>query len=225
MLYVGIRVNRSSFLNIATWVVPIACLALAAGVIYYEVRRIRLLDEERVRVDQNIAFVEKLRQEITRQAPAMMNRFPTVEQSPKEQPDFLNKLRIYAAAARVRIVRWSNATPIAPTSDRDSGLEGRSSIPPGVIPIASSIEVAGVYNNIRGFLYSLLSDPRLFSMNDIQWVRGDQWPRTRVSFTLTRYVTREKSPLNDLSAGAGALNSPLDSRPLNATSPQRLTTP
>lgn len=203
--------NRTSHLNIAKIVIPFLCFLIAGGVISYEIRRIRRLEGERIQVEQNIATVEKLRQELDQHTPVMLNRFPTAQQSPQEQADFLNKLRAYAAATQIRIVRWTNATPIAPASGGESGPPKQSSIPPGVLPISSSIEVSGLYNDIRAFLYSLLRDPRLFSLTDIEWQRSDRWPRTRVSMTLTRYVTRERSPLNDVTAGAGASPSSLTS--------------
>lgn len=187
--------TRASLLNIATIVVPLVCLLLAGGVTFYEVQRIRRLDAELKQAERNIAFVQKIREEIDRMPP--VSRFPAAEMTPQEQTDFLNTLRAYALANRVTIVRWTNA-PVAPS--RPATDTRQSSMPSGITPIAGSVEVSGLYNNVRGFLYDLLQGARLFTINDIRWRRGQKWPATNISFTLTRYVTT--APVSALGSAA-----------------------
>ncbi len=192
--------NKLSLFNIAAIVVPFACFLIAGGVIYREVLRINQLNDTRIQMEKNIAFLETIQKELDRQPP--LPRFPTVEQSPREQPDFLNTLRMFAFATSVRLVRYTNATPIAPSSTSAANQDTKPASPSGVIPIASSVEVAGRYTNIREFLYALQRSPRLFNMSDIRWTASaERWPITSTSFTLTRYVTAAKTAAGPASPG------------------------
>jgi len=165
------------------------------------------LHEDLERTEREIALAERTAQEL-KVAPAPA-RFPTSPLGPREQPDFLNTLRAYADATRVRLDRWTNATPIAPTSSaQEQEPSTRPKLPAGVAPVSSAVEASGSYANVREFLYLLLRSPRLFTMNDVRWERGDKWPRTRVSFTLTRYVSTAP-PAPEESAAAGSISFPV----------------
>jgi len=201
--------SRTSWLNIASIAIPLICLLLAGGVTFYEVQRIRRLDAELKQTERNIAFVQKIREEIDRMP--SVRRFPAAEMSPREQTDFLNTLRAYALANRVTLVRWTNA-PIAP--NRPSAETPRGHLPPDITPISGSVQVGGLYSNVRGFLYDLLQGARLFTINDIRWRRGQKWPATNISFTLTRYVTT--TPLSMLGHAAPSIGL----QPSNTGSPR-----
>jgi hypothetical protein len=186
--------KKLSWINILALLIPLACLVAAILFVMVQVRRINDLKAQRMQLERNIALVENRLSQMSAAPPPA--RIATVEMSASEQLDFLNTLRAYSDATRVRLVRWTSTPPLVSAS-AGQPEQGRRTLPPGVTPIASTIEVAGEYRNLREFMYNLLRSPRLYSMNDIRWVRGDRWPATSVTFILTRYVAAPAS-------GAGA---------------------
>jgi hypothetical protein len=186
--------KKLSWINILALLIPLVCLTATVLLVMVQVRRINDLKTQRTQLERNIALVENRLSQMSAAPPPA--RIATVEMSVTEQLDFLNTLRAYADATKVRLVRWSAAPPIVPAS-AGQPEPGRRTLPPGVTPLASTVEVSGEYRNLREFMYSLLRSPRLYSMSDIRWVRGDRWPATSVTFILTRYVAAPAS-------GAGA---------------------
>ncbi|HLV79662.1 MAG TPA: hypothetical protein VKT32_05245 [Chthonomonadaceae bacterium] len=201
--------NRSSFYNIATIAVPLTCFLLAIGLVFYEIHRLSTLKAESHQTAQQIAQVEKIIHDIEAQPPS--EKIPAVPQTANEQVDFLNVLRLFASESRVTISRWSNATPLAPVTtsnapgNNGSGNNAGSSLPSGITPIASSVEVTGPYSGVRRFFYDLLQEKRLINMTEFRWSRG-QYPQTHVSFTLTRYVSPPPATATSASGTATPTN-------------------
>lgn len=202
-------VNKVRVLNIAVILVPLICLLGATASIAYQVHRIMTLQDRRQKIEGDIAIVESRLREL--QMTPRPSRIPTVEQTPQEQSGFLNSLRAYAELSRVRLARWTNATPLAPPAGARDGSNPQSNIPEGVTPISSAVEVIGPYSGVREFLYNILRSPRLLTMTDVRWGRTDRWPTTGVSFTLTRYVTPPgKTPLAASPTDGSARGLPLE---------------
>ena len=171
---------------------PLICFFIAVGLVFYEVHRLHQLRDDTRQTQQQIAQIDKMLREITQHPVA--TKIPAVGISPTEQVDFLNMLRLYANESKVRLTRWSNATPIAPSSSGTASADAhKAALPPGVTSVASAIEVGGHYAGVRQFLYYLLSDRRLINMTDLKWSR-DQWPTTKLTFTLTRYISQQAAP-------------------------------
>src|SRR2546423_4672403 len=144
--------NRQRLSQLAIYLVPLACLFLAGGVTVYEWRRISQYEGETQAIQTNTQIVENLERAVAAQPKP--TRIPTAEQTPREQPEFLTTLRIYASASGVKITKWANGTPNAPTPTGAPGRTGsntdeKKALPGGALPIASSVEVAGPFNSIR----------------------------------------------------------------------------
>jgi hypothetical protein len=171
--------NKLSLYHIATIVLPILSLMIAGGVAYYEINRLHELEADLARTEQQITSTERTIA-ATRSNPGG-SKHATAVPSPHEQTDFLNWLRMYANLTHVQITRWSNA-PAASTS------AAGNSLPAGVTPLESAVEISGQYNNMRQFLYNVEHDsPRLLNLSNTNWSRGTP-PLTRLTFTLTRYL-------------------------------------
>lgn len=198
--------NKSGLYNIAILMLPILCFGLAAGVSLHQANRLHKLDQEWRQVGKQLEAMDSLT--IVAGAKPRLVRFPTVEQSPNEQPLFLNILRAYALESHVKVARWSNAASMAnqASSGSTNGTSAEKAppgMPPDVTPIASAVEVSGTYNDMRRFLYRLMRSPRVLSLSDIRWMRDDKWPETHLNFTLTRYVAPPgKASLRDSEASA-----------------------
>lgn len=178
--------GKLNFRNVLTMLLPLVALIANVGVVLTQKGRVDDIDTRRQKTEENIAAVEAAIKRVD-ESPSPP-RMPTMEQSPREQVDFLNMLRAFASASAVKVDQFNNSTPVAPSSG--SGTDAsKTVIPGGVLAISSSVEISGPYNNVRSFMYDLLRSPRLFSVNDLQWTRGMPYPKTVASFTLTRYVT------------------------------------
>jgi len=187
------------FARTLSWLMPVLCALVIAGVVGRQWMALQALGREHRSVEQDIAVVENSLRQLDAAPPP--SRIATEELSNREQVSFLNMLRGYADAWRVRLVRWSNGTPIAPGMAAE-GAPNR--LPEGVYAIGSAVEVAGAYNDVRRFLYDLQRSPRLYNLSEVRWTRGDKWPITMASFTLTRYVTAAAPGVSSSAAPAGA---------------------
>jgi hypothetical protein len=185
-------VNRFSFAGVATVVVPLTCVLGMGVLVYMQYLRMRGIEDERAQTEANIRIVEGSLQRIMESPPPP--RRPAEFRTRGEQVDYLNTIQAYALASRVRITRWTNFAPLAPQTT--SGGLRPAAMPKGVVAVPSAVEVAGSYANVRAFLYYLQRSPRLFSLNDFKWSRGDKWPSTTVAFTLTRYLKVNTPPVS-----------------------------
>lgn len=185
---------------------PILCFGLAAGVSMHQANRLHKLNQEWRQVGKQLAAMDSLT--VVAGAKPRLVRYPTVEQSPNEQPLFLNILRAYALETHVKVMRWANSSSVAKQASTSSANGANAEkppagMPPDVTPIASVVEVSGTYNDMRRFLYRLMRSPRVLSLSDIRWMREDKWPVTHLNFTLTRYVAPPgKAALRDAEASA-----------------------
>jgi hypothetical protein len=208
-------VGRLNLNNVLAVVLPLVVVLGSAWLTVFQVRRMRDLESQRRQVEQSIAITQNSIASLEALPP--LNRIPTEPFAPKEQVDFLNTLRAYADATRVKLVNWTNATPLAPISPSNPAADSQepgSTLPRGVIPIGSAVVISGTYANVRDFLYYLLRSPRLFSMTDLRWSRSEQYPNTTVSFTLTRYVTRPGDNVPAAGGSSAERNPLIEARPL-----------
>ncbi len=209
--------SKTSHLSILTLLLPVICIAMVAWMIFHEVRRMNQLHDDLIQTEKQIAFVEDMRKKLaeTPQKP----RFPTAEQTPREQTDFLTTMRLFSEANRVSMSKYSG-TPVVPIS---ASAPGSGPIRPlGVISIPSAIQVTGNYASVREFMYSILHSPRLFSMTDIRWARGQKWPMTSLTCTLIRYVSNQpvassQQPAINPPPGTGMQSYPNPNSPLPPT--------
>jgi hypothetical protein len=186
--------------RIWAFAIPLVCLVLGVILIMTQLARVRGLDAEKAQISKNISFVQGLIAQNDMQP--LADKEPAIPQTADEQSLFLNELRLHAANARIELVRWANSPPPAQQP-------GAPAPPPSgpTIPIVSSVETAGTYQNLRAFMYSLLRSPRLLNVSNLTWRREDDYPNTRLIFTLTRYVTKPQPIANvQPTSTAGATN-------------------
>jgi hypothetical protein len=189
-------VNRSRLYNIALCLIPVLCLCLAGAIDLYQLHHLRQLQQDWAHAGRQIADLASLTDAETMHP--HLSKLPTAEQSAREQPTFLNSLRAYAEESHVKLVRWAGVSTPLPVAGDNNGKPADTGMPPDVTAIASTVEVAGQYNNLRHFLYDLLRSPRLLNMTDIKWMRDETWPQTHLTFTLTRYVApADKAAIHD----------------------------
>ena len=184
--------NFGTFLALA----PIVCLLITGAAAFIQYRKVTALRADIVTADAQIAVVDQKLKEIQLTPPT--SRVAAVPLSTHEQPMFVNWLRETATASRVEMTKWTNmpAPPPPPQSttaaaDQPKDPNAPKPLPRGYLALVSAVEVSGKYGDIRDFLYLLLRSERVVTLNGVKWHRGEKWPKTKVSFTLTRYVNTE----------------------------------
>ena len=168
---------------------PLLCILIAAALCFVQYRRSAALDADISKTNNQIALVSRKLAEF--ETTPRKSRSAAALLTTDEQPAFVNWLRMTASFARVKIIKWTNVkSPAAATgTTEDKTAKAKNPLPRNVSALTSAVEVGGTYSDIREFLYSLLRAQRLLTMTGIQWTRDDKWPATKVTFTLTRYVT------------------------------------
>jgi len=179
-------------LNALFFMIPIACFLLLTWRVFGEWRQMQELMREQLATDHQISVVDHTLS-IGAGMPSY-NQHPTAEQSAAEQAQFLDQLHREAKAARVQIMTWSNASVASPSAATTAGATDSRTLPAGINPIASQVDVEGGFRDLRRFLYNLERTPRLLNLGSPHWARA-VWPKTHLSFTLTRYVTPEADPI------------------------------
>lgn len=177
--------SKALWLRIAMFVVPIVCLVVSGVVVSMQVAKLRAANADSKRIDRDMALVDKGLEAIKlRPAPA---RVAAVKATPLEQPQFLDILRAYAALSRVKLVRW---VAIAPPEPGKEDPKAGAPLPEGITAMASTVEVEGDYGQVREFLYRVMFAPRLYTMTEPTWRRDQTLGGTRVTLTITRYLTQ-----------------------------------
>src|SRR5262249_22051591 len=159
-------------LKFATVCCPLFAGIVAGGVVGFEVRREHRLKAEYTRLSSD---AQKLETTIKGMADHVQTqRYPTAPSTPQEQPDFLNTLRRYAYTRQVRIARLTETSAsTTETGTSASDQTAKPARPVGVRALSSQVDIQGIYNRNRQFLYDLLRSPRLFTLNDIKLTRSE----------------------------------------------------
>lgn len=200
---------KSSVYRLSALIAPLVCLAIAVGLGVSQYLRLKSIEQERVQTEGTISFVRQLIADLNAQP--IVSKVAAVANTPDEQNLFLDQLRLYAAEAGVDVTRWQTVaapreqvTSATPTTPNPAAA---TTVPQGPPPLLANVEVVGNYDKNRKFLYLLMRAERLMNLSNIKWERAES-PRlpqgTRVSFTLTRYVSDKESlnPAKGLSAEA-----------------------
>lgn len=170
-------------LRIAMILVPIGCFILVCVEVGIQVVRLRAASLEAARIDREMATVEQGLADIGKRA--VPTRVAAVPATPKEQPQFLDVLRAYAALSRVKLVRWDAVQPPPPgQAQSKTDLQ----LPDGVTAMVSTVQVEGRYGQVREFLYRVMYAPRLYTMTAPTWRRDPARATTHITLTITRYV-------------------------------------
>jgi hypothetical protein len=177
-------------------VAPIVCLLIVGAAAYLQYSQMTALKADVATVQQQIVKINQtLRQTL---AAPVIKRFAAGAPTKDEQAYFINWLRLRATAANVELARLSNIPPPAPPANAQASApkdpNAPKPLPRGIAAQASTVEASGRYSDIRDFLYLLLKSERVLTINGVTWTRGEKWPQTKVSFTLTRYVYTEPKP-------------------------------
>lgn len=175
--------NRLKAYTMASIAAPCGVLLICSAVAAFEAHRSNTLAAERTAKVRQIDEIKRQIAQVSVQP--VGTRYPAEDASVQEQPAFLNTLRAYADNAHVQIVRWTNVAAPPPPAAPDPN---KKAAPAEVGSVLSTIEIKGKFNDARQFMYDLLYCPRLLTMSDVIWTRGDKWPLTHVTFTLTRYI-------------------------------------
>ena len=169
--------------------VPILCLAIGGWVTWNQKRRLEIAKIEHKKIEDDLAFQVRMIKEIGSQP--LAEKEPTVLISDAEQAAFLDGLRTIARDSGVILTSWTNVP--APPADPN---KPDTSLPTGVLPILSTLEVVGPFENVRSFLYSIARAPRLLNFSGIKWSRTveAESSETKLSVTITRYVSTMQPP-------------------------------
>ena len=174
--------DRLKVMRITTFAVPLLALVACSGAVAFEKHRLFDFRTQLGGTRSQIATAAKILKDMEGQT--SLARFPTVAQTPQEQPGFLNEMRTYSDLNHVELIRWTTTTIYYAKNDPIL-----KTMPPDVTQLVSNVVTAGTYADLRSFLYSLLRSPRLINLTDMKWARGVHGAREELSFTLTRYTT------------------------------------
>ena len=200
--------------KILSIVLPIIAVLIAGVFTMTQVTRMKSLQAQKDQVDENIAFLENLMRQD--QLQPLADKIPAELMSPEEQAAFLDQLRQLAAASNIQIIRWTNTARKLPNAPKDPNKKEEETPASKVTALMCTIDIKGEYPNMRTFMYSLLRSKRLLNVSSLTWTRTNEYPRTALTFTCTRYVTDEPMPVAPPEPG-GTTTSPQVTKPASST--------
>lgn len=171
--------------------VPIVVAAYGGWQVSNQMERKRVAEAEENRLRTNNNAIRSLIKQ--HQVQLVANKVIAAQSSPEEQAAFLTQMRVNAAAAGVKLVRYNNRGLVIPPR-RTNDPKAQNEAPQLFKPVASNVEVSGPFEAVRGFAYSLLRANRLLNMSGVTWKRDNDKGTTTLSFTLIRYVTDQPMP-------------------------------
>lgn len=184
--------NQARNYKILTIVLPIIAVVIAGIFTMTQVTRMRGLRSEKEQVDKNMAYLKDLM--LQDQLQPLTDKIPAEVISPQEQAAFLDQLRQLAASSGIEIIRWNNTSrALAPTPPPANPSDPNAKPAPAskVQALMCTMDIAGEYPRMRSFMYALLRSKRLLNVSSLTWSRTNEYPRTALTFTCTRYVTTE----------------------------------
>lgn len=174
---------RSTRDTLVGWVLPVTCVALAAGAIFMQWRRHQDTQTKLEETRQQVATAQVKKAGL--EANLGKNQFASIRAGELEEAAFLGEMRRRTADAKVVILRWNNrgGGPITPPA-----TEGEAP-PPGPVLARRQGEFAlsGSYDNLRRLLVDLQRSQRLYTIADVRWSRKAD-AMNEVVFSITRYV-------------------------------------
>jgi len=195
--------NQAQNYKILTIVLPIVAVVIAGIFTMTQIKRGQGLAEQKQEVDKSIAYLKNLMEQDRLQP--LTDKIPAEVISPQEQAAFLDQLRQLAAGSGIEIIRWTNTARalVAPTPAPDpNNPDAKPEDNPAskVTALMCTMDISGEYPRMRSFMYALLRSKRLLNVSSLTWTRTNEYPRTALTFTCTRYVTSE--PMLNLSPPA-----------------------
>jgi Tfp pilus assembly protein PilO len=197
--------------RILTVAMPIGVFLIAAAMIAMQWVQLRGAEDESTQVKANIGFLDNMiasYQTWSAKIPKLADY-----DTEAEQTAFLTDLRMKAAQAEVEIVKFANVmkAPSSGEAPADPANPNKKSAIPEITPKSSTVEVAGDYQKVRDFMYAVLRSDRLLNVSNIMWQRTEspEKPKdTKISFNITRYVTRASAAAPQQPAAVGAATNP-----------------
>ena len=178
-------------MKIATVCCPLVAVGISGAIVGVESARAKFCTAEGIRLQAQATALEQAMKAMS--GLAHTPRFATAAASLQEQPEFLKQLRGYAGQRKIQIVRWSDAPVIE--SSGSASANTPTARPSGVSAVVSQVDIKGSYNGSRHFLYDLLRSPRLLTLNDVKYSRGEHGIHS-TTFSVTRYVTSQPNTKN-----------------------------
>jgi hypothetical protein len=189
--------------KILGWVLPIGCVLIAGAVLFFQHKR---LDEAQVQLrSAEDAAIKAAMERDSALRDGQDLRFAAAEKTPIEESQFLNDLRVRAAASGVKLLRWnSRAIEFGGESNSSTTTEEKEKQDKlkGIIKIASDLTLAGPYANARRFVGGLTSSERLYTLGNVRWARTEKG--TELLLTISRYIQPNQgmmSALDDQGSG------------------------
>ncbi|MCW3095380.1 MAG: hypothetical protein JWL77_998 [Chthonomonadaceae bacterium] len=177
--------NKSLLYQLSLFAIPIACIGLASGLNVYEMRRMEKLGTKLKATETEITEARQLIAGVEKRGKAGF--IALVPDTPQEQIDFVSSLRSTAAQCHVSLTRWGTAAAVTITAADGTSQRLKDDLAK-VTPITNEITVAGSYDQVRAFLYSLTQQERLVTLAGVRWERAAIPPQTTLNLRLTRYV-------------------------------------
>jgi len=186
--------NQSGNYKLLTIILPIVAVVIAGIFTMTQITRGRSLAEQKEQVDKNIAYIENLMRQDRLQP--LTDKIPAEVISPQEQAAFLDQLRQLASASGIEIIRWTNTAralvaPPPKADPKNPNAKPEETPASKVTALMCTMDISGEYPRMRSFMYALLRSKRLLNVSALTWTRTNEYPRTALTFTCTRYVTSE----------------------------------
>jgi hypothetical protein len=211
--------NQARNYRLLTIALPILAVVIAGIFTMTQITRMRTLRAEKEQVDKNIAYLEDLMRQD--QLQPITNKIPAAVLSPEEQAAFLDQLRQLAGQSGIQIIKWTNtARVLNPTQPPPNPNDPKAKEQPPAAKVTAlmcTMDIKGEYPRMRSFMYALLRSKRLLNVSSLTWTRTNEYPRTALTFTCTRYVTDEPSLLSEPPTEPGETASPEVTSPASST--------
>ncbi len=165
--------------------IPCICAVIALVSVYLQYNRLTTADRNIKDAENQIKLLdEDLKKS---RGNEFASKVPSVPNTPEEDTQFLDGLKLSAQRTGVTILKWSSTSKPAGT---DTPNQPQPVPLQGVTAILSDLEVQGPYESVRAFVINLESQPRLLNMNNLSWHRGTK-EGTKLFVNLVRYVSQK----------------------------------
>ena len=179
--------KRDETIRALSWLIPTVCVIFAACLVFWQYRSLQLAKEEVKSLETNVASIKKSID--LWKTGENKEKIPYAQDTRLEESHFLDTVRRHALDNGVKLIRWTNEPPVVQSSEPNAKQDQVPEFMKDVRTLVSTVEVAGTYDGVRGFVKDLLTSERLLSVRSGNWSRGDDANSNKFSFKLNRYVS------------------------------------
>lgn len=173
---------KSRAARLIGWLMPLICILGSAFYIFTLSNDLRSAQGLQSKAEKAVLNALAAKEEASKRP--KQPKFAAVKRGDNEESDFLTSLKDVAERNGAVIASWNSSSSSYSSNKNDPSND----LTADIIRIDSSLALRGTYQGLRGFIESITSSERLYTLSNIAWTLNQDTNELNLNCTLSRYV-------------------------------------